>query len=1491
MLKCDIRTIASLLIVLIIAISGVCPYKLSGQCSQSSRIITDLDTTDIKILISGADNNDLASPDQGVCGLRIRFNHSFVGDLTMQLISPAGQTVTLIGPVVNFGFTFFTVWDVYFTRCMNPASPDAGYSPTWSNAQFWGIFGNYNGTYYPQMGCLEDFDTGSVNGTWTLRSIDNLPFQSGRLQLFEIYFCDDQGINCNVCNLPSVSISKQDDAYCRGSDMLNFDLNIEYSDSIAVDTYRTATLYFFDGQLLEIDRPNNDFRMSIPGEYKICPLVYALSDSIYLPSLGIDFQEAQDLLASSSKCITPLDTCFTFYIYDRADTIRINQQFCGDFEYKFRDSVFVEPGNYEIILPGEFCDTIVFIELAKFDANLSLDHSSRELDCINRMVEISATFNPLIENPTFVWKLNYKDTLSSSVGVISVSEPGKYTLIMEADNCVDSVSMDIVQNFSVPVVNLEVAQELNCIHDSAYIRYDIIGDYTGVSWSSSSAYTIVSDGIKTVNPNWYYITVSNGLSECSTVDSVEILSKVTLLQFTIDAENLSCYQAGSQISFIGEKDSIHSFSWIRGNVSDTESIEPMALDSGLYILEVTNIEFCKSYDTLKIERNEYSLAISAFDTTLTCDKTSLLIDPMVLGGIGDISYSWSGVGITDPSDSLQVLSLPGNYELVVSDSNGCTGLSNFELIIDTIPPNISLSDQFLDCESGSTNLSIVEFGSNYQYHWQGPGWSSSEKEPTVTQVGAYYVTVTGENGCFTIDSLMVFDSQDFPKPQFEVSNIDCTLNVATITPQNTENYNFLWSGSGLISNPSDAFAVINTAGSYSVTVVDTLSSCSSFFQFQIEDHRVYAGLTLTSDTLNCAKTEIQIILNADQAAADVLWSEPISGFVSTDLSPKVDVAGKYYVEYKTVDGCITVDSVEIIADYRLPEYSIFVDTLDCLNTKQTIVFSPISDIVDVSYLSPSGILIYDFTPEISDTGLYIITVTGKNNCSLSDSFWVVGNFDQPIITLQSDTIYLPCEKDLLQLQLGSNVELTSVLWQSEDFVSSDREPLISVPGWYKVTATGLNGCEVTDSLLVLRDDRLPKLTVEKTDITCDGNPGNISIVNKEDGVQYFWRFPDFTVTQDDDIIAPITGVYTLFGISGNNCIDSLEIVIDSIFDIPDFTIIQLDTFQCENKNIRLTLLPFSEFPESLTYTWATDVGDILMGRNTGTVLVRGEGTYSLTVRNPVTTCESTVEYDLVESEQELASFNTSVTAPLCFGIPDGIIEIIEIIGGYPPYLFEIDGLPFQDNRTVSGLNAGNYTIMTIDSLGCVLSKIITIPEGQSPMVTILGETIGKKDSEFSLRYLLNLAQSEISNLFWINDESSCTNCEEFKFYATHDQWVIIQIETKNGCIARDSVWITIADDKIILPNAFRPGSAGENSKYYIPAQSTISEIELIEIYDRWGNVVFLNKNISPGDPAQGWDGTYGNKELENGIYVMLVRLRLKDSASPIIMIQDILLIR
>ena len=139
-------------------------------CIDSSLIIKDKSTATLKLLITSALNNDLASQSQGVCGVRIKFDHKFIGDLTIDLISPAGQKVRLIGPLGNSGISSFSKWSVTFVPCGLQAIPDPGFKKRWDNQQSWGILGKfYSGTYYPQMGCLEDFNTGPVNGIWTLQ--------------------------------------------------------------------------------------------------------------------------------------------------------------------------------------------------------------------------------------------------------------------------------------------------------------------------------------------------------------------------------------------------------------------------------------------------------------------------------------------------------------------------------------------------------------------------------------------------------------------------------------------------------------------------------------------------------------------------------------------------------------------------------------------------------------------------------------------------------------------------------------------------------------------------------------------------------------------------------------------------------------------------------------------------------------------------------------------------------------------------------------------------------------------------------------------------------------------------------------------------------------------------------------------------------------------------------------------------------------------------
>lgn len=155
--------------------------------------------------VGSAGNNNLANPSQGVCGVRIDFEHEYLGDLNMELTSPAGQTVQLVGPSGFWGSTEFSFWSIGFTPCGGTATPDPGFSAIWNSNQAWGEFGIYTGIYYPSNGCLEDFNMGSVTGDWILRVTDNQAVDAGIVHNVAVIFCDPMGLSCVPCSEPPVA--------------------------------------------------------------------------------------------------------------------------------------------------------------------------------------------------------------------------------------------------------------------------------------------------------------------------------------------------------------------------------------------------------------------------------------------------------------------------------------------------------------------------------------------------------------------------------------------------------------------------------------------------------------------------------------------------------------------------------------------------------------------------------------------------------------------------------------------------------------------------------------------------------------------------------------------------------------------------------------------------------------------------------------------------------------------------------------------------------------------------------------------------------------------------------------------------------------------------------------------------------------------------------------------------------------------------------------
>ena len=121
----------------------------------------------------------------------------------MVLIAPDGTQVQLTGTTGNCSnWTPLSTWDILFVPCAEDCHPDTitgcaypcvfDNCPTdcnWPNAMMTGI-------YRPYSGCLEDFNSGPVNGQWCLEINNGAQFQGGTIFDFEVILCDQSGFSC-----------------------------------------------------------------------------------------------------------------------------------------------------------------------------------------------------------------------------------------------------------------------------------------------------------------------------------------------------------------------------------------------------------------------------------------------------------------------------------------------------------------------------------------------------------------------------------------------------------------------------------------------------------------------------------------------------------------------------------------------------------------------------------------------------------------------------------------------------------------------------------------------------------------------------------------------------------------------------------------------------------------------------------------------------------------------------------------------------------------------------------------------------------------------------------------------------------------------------------------------------------------------------------------------------------------------------------------------
>ena len=517
---------------------------------------------------------------------------------------------------------------------------------------------------------------------------------------------------------------------------------------------------------------------------------------------------------------------------------------------------------------------------------------------------------------------------------------------------------------------------------------------------------------------------------------------------------------------------------------------------------------------------------------------------------------------------------------------------------------------------------------------------------------------------------------------------------------------------------------------------------------------------------------------------------------------------------------------------------------------------------------------------------YYIMIDGKGGDRCNFTFNLLEGFTIPPEWSNAGEDVFGCigEETVLNGMSLNNSAAAEFEWFTDDgnIVSGANTltPTVDTPGTYSLVVTdNAQSCADTSSMTfafypeILLNIPSPEVLncVDNQTVTID-----LEISGVDDPFSFSWMNAVETEVGTDQMLeVDAAGIYNVLvrnEITG--CVKSAETEVFADVDTPVALIDVPLELDCLTDTITLTAMNSSQNPDFIS-VWSTANGNIIGGVTGLSTDVNAVGTYNLTVLNPDNGCEAEAEIEVTRNEAEPNAILASVKNP-CYDEETGSIELDSVLNGNPDYLFAIDSSAFSTLTFYENLSPAPYVFTVKDAVGCEYDTTINIiPQDQ--ILLDLGEDFEILLGD-SVTLMPNVSEENL-NFEWLQDTSflSCYDCETPLVNPIESAYYILHVEDENGCFANDSLRIYVNQRyRIFFPDAFSPNGDGNNDILYLFGGSDVVNVISLEIYDRWGELLFSDKNFQPNDPTHGFDGRLRGRELNNGSLVWIAQVEFLD---------------
>jgi hypothetical protein len=441
---------------------------------------------------------------------------------------------------------------------------------------------------------------------------------------------------------------------------------------------------------------------------------------------------------------------------------------------------------------------------------------------------------------TFNFDMQYFWSTGTKGAGTWVTKPGLYYVIaISSFGCIDTAYFELeLGNLDVEILGILGICENSFTTLTANRRKALDGKNYSYLWSTGD--TTESIIVTEVGEYSLQIIREGGCVGYDTVDVMNFPSPE--IDFS-HLGNLSiCDESGIRL-YVKAHDFNSTYVWDDGVVGSSRVVTK----TGKFKLYVTNANSCIDSAEVEVQMGEKPDVEVAFSNDLNvCSGDSVTV--AVTFDTQNNTISWED----GSTDVLRTFYNSGKHKFVVSDANGCSDTTEFEInVFDIQKPEI-IADKIYVCEIGTP----VTLAANQEYHEYLWSNGATTQSTIIDQAGVYKLHVYNEIGCSDSAEIEIF-IMPIEKPEIIPSKyFVCENDTLTLLVEG-DYASYLWSDGSVGSS-----TVVRGSGTYKVIVSNEIG-CVDSAEIFIDELHISFEFTQSNyeGEVKCTGEESTISLN------------------------------------------------------------------------------------------------------------------------------------------------------------------------------------------------------------------------------------------------------------------------------------------------------------------------------------------------------------------------------------------------------------------------------------------------------------------------------------------------------------------------------------------------------------------------------------------------------------------------------------------------------